>query len=236
MEFVQRGRASFPPRCVASLQLATVPAAPGIVRTSRLALPSSILYTCVVHSQVNVRPSRDEILASRGRQVSDVIAPRLKALFCGINPGLYSGAVSHHFARPGNRFWTVLFHAGFTDRLLAPGDEQHLLGLGYGITNIVDYATAQASELTTEELRVGALALMTKVMEFRPSVLAVLGIDAYRKAFGRTAASLGRQTEGIGETLLWVLPNPSGLNANYRIEDLVRLYAELREETDHLNG
>jgi len=185
-----------------------------------------------VHDPIKVRPSRDEILASRGRQVSDVIGSHLKVLFCGINPGLYSGAVGHHFARPGNRFWTVLFRAGFTDRLFDPRDERHLLGVGYGITNIVSYATAQASELTIEDLRSGTLTLKKKVMEFRPFVLAVLGIDAYRKAFGRPAASLGRQTEGIGETLIWVLPNPSGINANYQIGDLVRLYAELREEAN----
>jgi TDG/mug DNA glycosylase family protein len=160
--------------------------------------------------------------------VADIIAPGLKVLFCGINPGLYSAAVGHHFARPGNRFWTALFRAGFTDRLLVPSDERLLLDHGYGITNIVDHATAQASDLSAEELRAGARRLEKKVKAFRPRILAVLAIDAYRKAFERPAAHIGLQREKIGETALWVLPNPSGINAAYQMADLVRLFSELR--------
>ena len=174
------------------------------------------------------RPTRDELAAARGRGVADIIAPGLKVLFCGINPGLYSAAVGHHFARPGNRFWAALFRAGFTDRLLAPSDERLLLAQGYGITNIVDHATAQASALSAEELRAGARLLEKKVRAFRPHILAVLAIDAYRKAFERPAAHLGLQREKIGETALWVLPNPSGINAAYQMADLVRLFSELR--------
>jgi double-stranded uracil-DNA glycosylase len=177
----------------------------------------------------NFRPTRAEQIAARGREVPDVIAPGLRVLFCGINPGLYSGAVGHHFARPGNRFWPVLFHAGFTDRLLDPSEEQGLLRFGCGTTNIVKYATARADELTAEELREGSAVLEDKVKRFSPAILAVLGIDAYRKAFGRTAAGAGRQAERIGESVIWVLPNPSGINANYQMEDLAHLFAELRE-------
>jgi double-stranded uracil-DNA glycosylase len=180
------------------------------------------------------KPTKDELIASRGRSVPDVIAPGLKVLFCGINPGLYSAAVEHHFARPGNRFWTALFRADFTDRLLDPSDERLLLKFGWGITNIVNYATAQANELTTEELRTGALELERMILQFRPLVLAVLGIDAYRKAFERPGASLGKQVERIGDTLLWVLPNPSGINAKYQMEDLVCLFAELRRGAEGL--
>jgi TDG/mug DNA glycosylase family protein len=174
------------------------------------------------------RPTKEELLAARGRGLPDVIAPGLKVLFCGINPGLYSGAVGHHFARPGNRFWTALYRAGFTEVVISPYDERLLLSMGYGLTNIVDRATAQAQEVPVEELRKGALILERKVLEFRPRFLAVLGIDAYRKAFNRPKAIAGPQHEKIGETRVWVLPSPSGINASYQIADLVRLLSELR--------
>jgi TDG/mug DNA glycosylase family protein len=173
-------------------------------------------------------PTKQELLAARGRPVADVIAPYLGVLFCGINPGLYSGAVGRHFARPGNRFWAALFAAGLTDRLLTPYDEGLLLEYGYGITNIVNRATAQASELSIDELREGARELEKKAVAFRPENVAVLGIDAYRKAFRRPRARLGRQPEKIGGAALWVLPNPSGINASYQMADLVRLFSELR--------
>lgn len=182
----------------------------------------------------NPRPTKDDLLSARGLAVPDVIAPGLKVLFCGINPGLYSGAVGHHFARPGNRFWATLFRAGFTDALVAPSDEGELLRFGYGITNIVNFATRQAGELSLQTLQTGAAALVSKVTEFRPRVLAVLGIDAYRKAFGRPEAHIGRQTEGIESTGLWVLPNPSGINASYQMEDLVRIFSELRTYAENL--
>jgi len=175
-----------------------------------------------------LRPTKENLLAARGRPVPDIIARGLKVLFCGINPGLYSGAVGHHFARPGNRFWKALFGAGFTDRLLSPWDEEMLLRFGCGITNIVNFATAQAQELSIQELREGAIALKKKVLRYSPGVLAVLGIDAYRKAFDRPRAVVGPQAEAIGRTRLWVLPNPSGINANYRMEELVGLFSRLK--------
>lgn len=178
------------------------------------------------------RPTKSDLIAARGKSVHDILAPGLKALFCGINPGLYSAATGHHFARPGNRFWMTLFRAGFTDRLLHPSEEQMLLDYGYGITNIVHYATAQANELAPEELRAGSVALETKVRRFSPRVCAVLGIGAYRKAFGRPEASLGRQAERIGATLVWVLPNPSGINASYQMDDLTRLFVELKKAAE----
>jgi double-stranded uracil-DNA glycosylase len=161
-----------------------------------------------------------------------VIAPDLDVLFCGINPGLYTAAVGHHFGRPGNRFWPVLHRAGFTPRLFAPSEQRELLALGFGITNIVARATTAADELTRDELVEGARVLTRKVMRFRPRYLAIVGIGAYRTAFDRPRAKLGLQGETIGATKIWVLPNPSGLNANYRPSELVELFAELRQEVE----
>lgn len=175
------------------------------------------------------RPSKDEISAAAGKTVPDVIAPGLQVLFCGINPGLYSGAVGHHFARPGNRFWPVLHAAGFTERLLSPFEERELLRYGYGITNIVERATASAHELTTRELGEGARHLEAKVRRYQPRFVAVLGVGAYRTAFRRPKADLGRQSETLGGSMLWVLPNPSGLNAHYQLKDLARMFRELRD-------
>jgi TDG/mug DNA glycosylase family protein len=152
----------------------------------------------------------------------------LKILFCGINPGLYSAAVGHHFARPGNRFWPALFSSGFTLRLLSPFEERDLLELGYGITNIVDRATASAVELSADEFIKGSKNLRAKVRRYRPRCLAVLGIGAYRSAFGNREIELGLQEESIGNSVVWVLPNPSGLNAHYQPRDLARLFRELR--------
>jgi double-stranded uracil-DNA glycosylase len=174
------------------------------------------------------RPTKDEILAAAGKTVPDVIALGLRVLFCGINPGLYSGVTGHHFARPGNRFWPTLHKAGFTPRLLKPEEELELLTAGYGITNIVERATAAASELTADELAAGGRRLQAKVERYRPQVLAVLGISAYRLAFAQPQATLGQQPETIGTTLLYVLPNPSGLNAHYTPADLARVFGEFR--------
>jgi double-stranded uracil-DNA glycosylase len=174
------------------------------------------------------KPTKEELLAARDRPVPDVIAPNLCVLFCGINPGLYSGATGHHFARPGNRFWPTLYHAGFTDRLLSPFEERELLKSGYGITNIVNRTTANASELSPDELKDGGRQLVEKVLKHAPKVLAILGIDAYRKAFDRPKATLGPQPEQIGATRIWVLPNPSGLNAHYQLKDLVEIFKQLR--------
>ena len=158
----------------------------------------------------------------------DVIAPDLRVLFCGINPGLYTAAVGHHFARPGNRFWPALFAAGFTDRLMSPFDELELLTHGYGVTNVVMRATATADQLTRDELRAGGKRLITKVRRYRPAFLAILGLGAYRAAWEEPKAVIGAQEKRIEETVVWVLPNPSGLNAHYQAKDLARVFAELR--------
>lgn len=149
-------------------------------------------------------------------------------LFCGINPGLYTAAVGHHFGRPGNRFWPVLHRAGFTPHLFAPAEQRELLPLGYGVTNLVARATTAADELTRDELLDGARTLTRKVKRLAPRYLALVGIGAYRTAFERPRAKMGLQDETVGATKIWVLPNPSGLNANYRPSELVELFAELR--------
>jgi double-stranded uracil-DNA glycosylase len=175
------------------------------------------------------KPTKEQLLDATGKVVSDVIAPGLRVLFCGINPGLYTAAVGHHFARPGNRFWPALHAAGLTDRLLSPFDELELLKSGYGITNVVPRTTAKADLLTKEEIVAGGELLRAKVLRYRPKVLAVLGLGAYRIAFNQPKALIGRQEETIGDTILWVLPNPSGLNANYQAKDLARLFRELKD-------
>ena len=175
------------------------------------------------------KPTKEQLLAATEKTVRDVIAPDLRVLFCGINPGLYTAAVGHHFARPGNRFWPALYAAGFTDRLLSPFDERELLKSGYGITNVVQRATASADSLTKEEMIAGGARLRAKVLRYRPKVLAVLGLGAYRTAFNQPKAAVGRQQALIGNTVLWVLPNPSGLNANYQPADLARLFRELKQ-------
>lgn len=162
----------------------------------------------------------------------DVIRPDLDVLFCGVNPGLWTAAVGHHFARPGNRFWKALHLAGFTDRLLRPDEERELLAAGLGITNIVDGASRAAAELTRSELRHGAERLSLKVTRWRPRVLAVLGMTAYRSAFDRPAAQPGLQPETIGANRppahVWLLPNPSGLQARYQLDEIVEQLRDLR--------
>ena len=173
-------------------------------------------------------PTRAELLAAAGRRVEDVIAPGLTVLFCGINPGLYTAWSGHHFAGPGNRFWPTLHAAGFTDRRLLPSEERELLARGYGVTNVVARATATAAELAPEEYVAGGRRLAATVEAYRPRVLAVLGVGAYRTAFARPKAALGEQPERLGGARVWVLPNPSGLNANYQKDDLARLFRALR--------
>jgi len=177
------------------------------------------------------RPTREQVEAAHGKGVRDVIAPGLRVLFCGINPGLYTAAIGHHFGRPGNRFWTALHLAGFTDRPLTPFEERELLALGLGITNLVSKATRLAEELTTEELRDGATRLERMVRRYRPRALAVLGLGAYRTAFARPKAVVGVQPEKIGATAVWVLPNPSGRTASYQMDAQVRLLRALRRST-----
>jgi TDG/mug DNA glycosylase family protein len=174
------------------------------------------------------RPNRAALAAAVERTVPDLIAQDLEVLFVGINPGLYSAATGHHFARPGNRFWPALHSSGFTPRLMKPWEEKTLLEYGIGITNLVRRATVAADELTTEELRRGRQRLARKVRRFRPRVVAVVGIGAYRIAFGRPKAAIGRQPERLGSSALWVLPNPSGLNANHQLPDLVKAFRSLR--------
>ena len=180
------------------------------------------------------KPTKEQLLAATEKTVRDVIAPDLCVLFCGINPGVYTAAVGHHFARPGNRFWPALHAGGFTDNVLSPFDERELLKSGYGITNVVMRTTATADALTKEEIIAGGEQLRAKVLRFRPRVLAVLGVGAYRTAFNQPKATVGRQQETIGDTTLWVLPNPSGLNANYQAPELARLFRELKDAADKL--
>jgi double-stranded uracil-DNA glycosylase len=174
------------------------------------------------------KPSRDQIQSAHGKMVPDLLAPSLKVLFSGINPSLYSAAVGHHFARPGNRFWPTLYNSRFTPRLFSPFEDQMLLGLGYGITNFVDRATNAAAELGAEEFLEGGKRLESKIRRFSPTIVAFLGIMAYRSAFDRPEAGIGLQPEKIGLAKLWVLPNPSGLNAHYQRGDLKVLFEELR--------
>jgi TDG/mug DNA glycosylase family protein len=176
------------------------------------------------------------VAAAAGRTIPDVTGPDLLVLFAGINPSLYSAATGHHFARPGNRFWPALHGAGFTDRLLHPS-EQHLLpALGLGITNVVERATARADELSPEEFVGGGARLADRAGRLRPRYLAVLGVTAYRAAFGRPKARLGPQDEEIGGVPVWVLPNPSGLNAHYQLPERVRLFEQFRAAIEYTQG
>ncbi len=175
------------------------------------------------------KPTRADLVAAKNKTVPDVIAPGLAVLFCGINPGLYTAAIGHHFGRPGNRFWPALHAGGFTPRLFDPREEHELLPLGWGIINVVARATATADELTKEEIRAGGHTVRAKAEEYAPRFLAVLGIMAYRIAFNEPKATLGLQHTRIGETRLWVLPNPSGLNAHYQAPDLARVFRQLRD-------
>jgi TDG/mug DNA glycosylase family protein len=174
------------------------------------------------------RPTREQVAAAAGGSVPDVIGPGLRVLFVGINPSLYSAAVGHHFARPGNRFWKTLHAAGFTRGVLSPFDDRRLLALGLGVTNLVRRATRSASELSPEELARGARRLRAKIRRQRPAFVAFLGLSAYRVALGRPAATVGPQPESTEGAQVWVLPNPSGLNARYQLPELGRLYAALR--------
>jgi TDG/mug DNA glycosylase family protein len=170
------------------------------------------------------RPTSRDLEAAHGKNIADVIAPGLWLLFCGINPGLYSGATGHHFARPGNRFWPALHQAGFTPRQLHPSEQRELLQAGYGVVNLVNRATAAADELAPEEFAAGRKRLAAKVRRFRPQSVAFLGVGAYCHAFGLRNAKIGLQPESFEGAKVYVLPNPSGLNANYQLADLVKLF------------
>ena len=174
------------------------------------------------------RPTPQQLQAATSKKLRDVIAAELDVLFCGINPGLYSAAVGHHFARPGNRFWPTLHASGFTPRLFNGFDDRLGLSLGFGVTNVVARTTASADELSNDELIEGGRLLRRMVLRFRPRFLAIVGFTAYRIAFDNRKAVGGRQLEPIGGTAVWVLPNPSGLNAHHQPAVLTKLFRELR--------
>ncbi|MGC4789092.1 G/U mismatch-specific DNA glycosylase [Micromonospora sp. DT178] len=174
------------------------------------------------------RPTREELAAAAERTIPDVIAPGLDVLFVGINPGLWSAATGWHFARPGNRFWPALHRGGFTPRLLHPSEQDELPGYGLGISNMVARASARADELTPAELVEGAEILTGKVERHRPRWVAVVGVTAYRIGFARPKAAFGPQPQRLAGARLWVLPNPSGLNAHFTPETLGAAFGELR--------
>ena len=181
------------------------------------------------------RPSPHDLEAARDRTIPDVLpepGAEFAVLFCGINPGLYSAATGRHFARPGNRFWPALHLSGFTPRLLAPREQDLLPALGLGITNLVARATAQAAELDDAELRAGREHLAALVDHYRPRVVAIAGVTAYRTAFGQKRASNGPQPDRLGDARLWVLPNPSGLNAHFSLPAITAAFRELREAVE----
>lgn len=175
-----------------------------------------------------MRPTRADLDRARGGSIPDVLAPSLGVLFCGINPSLWSAATGHHFARPGNRFWPALHLSGFTPRLLRPDEQGELPAYGLGVTNLVSRATARADELTADEMRAGRRTLERKVRRRRIGWLAVVGVTAYRVAFAERDAAVGEQSRRVGRTRVWVLPNPSGINASWVTPALVAAFSELR--------
>ncbi|MEV0717101.1 G/U mismatch-specific DNA glycosylase [Asanoa sp. NPDC050611] len=178
------------------------------------------------------RPTKADLLAATEKTLPDVIAPGLRVIFCGINPGLYSAATGHHFARPGNRFWPALHRSGFTPRQLAPAEQLSLLDVGLGITNLVDRASARAEHLSAAELVAGGAALTAKAERWEPRWIAILGVTAYRAAFRRPKAAVGPQPDVAGPSRLWLLPNPSGLNAHFQLDRLSEEFAHLREAAE----
>jgi TDG/mug DNA glycosylase family protein len=188
---------------------------------SLLFLDNETLMAATPRANPPAKPTPAELQAAAGRTIPDLVRPGLKVLFVGINPGLYSGATGHHFAYPGNRFWPALHLAGITPRRLDPSEEQELLALGYGITGM-------AQELTAEEYRAGARRLEESVRTYQPRLICFLGLGAYRTGFQQPKAQLGLQPQQIEQTPVWLLPNPSGLNAHFSLEDFGRLLAEVR--------
>ena len=180
---------------------------------------------------VTSSPTAEELRSATSRTIEDVIAPGLKTLFVGINPGLWSGATGFHFARPGNRFWRAIHEAGLTPTLLSPADQHQLLRYGLGVTNLVPRTTAAAAELTPTELRTGAEQLTRKIERYQPARVAFLGVSTYRIAFDAPRAGVGRQPISIAGSEVWVLPNPSGLNAHYQLPALAAAYAALGSDS-----
>lgn len=173
------------------------------------------------------KPTAIEVEQATDKLLPDLIETGLKALFVGTNPGLYSAAVGHHFARPGNRFWPALYRARITDRLYSPFEDHLLLKRGGGLTNIVSRASKRADDLSKSELYEGAEILTRKVLKFLPQKVVFLGITSYRNAFQEKQATLGLQDRTIGDVQVWVLPNPSGLNAHYQLPALGKIFAQM---------
>ena len=181
------------------------------------------------------RPTREQVLSCYNSRMADVIGPDLRGLLCGINPSLYSAAVGHHFARPGNRFWPSLHGGGLTPRLWSPFEDAHLPSIGYGITNLCWRATARADELEPDEFVRGRRTLARKLSRWRPRCVAILGISAYRAAFDiKGKIAVGPQDRTIARVPVYILPNPSGLNAHYQLPDLAAAYGEFRGWCDRL--
>lgn len=176
------------------------------------------------------RPDASTLRAATNRTLRDIVAPDLRILFVGINPGLYSGATGHHFARPGNRFWPTLHASGLTPRRLNPCEERELLESGIGITNLVPRTTATAAELDADELVRGGKRLTRLVARVHPRIVAFLGLSTYRIAFGRTGASVGPQPERLAGARIWLLPNPSGLNAHWQAPALAKVFRALNSD------
>ncbi len=172
-------------------------------------------------------PSRDALEAARDGLLPDVLGDELDVLFVGINPSLYSAAVGHHYARPGNRFWPALHRAGMTPQQLHPSEDHRLPAWGGGLTNLAARPTAKASELSPDELRAGGAILEALVVRHRPRAVAIVGVTAYRQAFAIPRAKIGRQDESLGGAVVWVLPNPSGLNAHFQLPALAELYSQM---------
>ena len=181
-------------------------------------------------------PTRDQLQAAYGRTVPDLVRPGLALLLCGINPSLWSGVTGLHFANPSNRLWPTLHASGWTPRRLNPAETSALLAAGIGVTNLVARATARADELTDDELRAGLNRLQTLAERVRPAWVAFLGLGAYRTATGQRRAQVGPQDSYIGGARVWLLPNPSGLNASWQLPRLAEAYAALREASDGAAG
>ncbi|HYC99708.1 MAG TPA: G/U mismatch-specific DNA glycosylase [Phycisphaerales bacterium] len=178
------------------------------------------------------KPTAAQLAAANGKcTVPDVVGPGMRVLFVGINPGLWSGATGHHFARPGNRLWPALHRAGLTPHQFHPSEDGRLLELGLGMSKLVTRATATAAELSDEEMRRGGARIRRLVRKWRPGVVCFLGLGAYKQAYGLKRVTLGLQAEPFEGAALWVLPNPSGLNANHQLPDYVRMFTQLREAT-----
>lgn len=178
------------------------------------------------------RPTKQDLLAAANKTVPDIIGTNLKILFCGINPGLYTAAIGHHFGKPGNRFWQALYLTGFTPRLYSPFEDQKLLNLGFGITNLVSRSTATAAEISNQEFKTGGEILVDKIKKYQPLYTAFVGIGAYKLAFSKDKVKVGHQAGKIENTNVWVLPNTSGLNVNHRLTDFVELFNQLKKAAD----